>query len=43
MYEPKDLATNDYINEKLAHSAWWSDPNYWIGINNMTGENNWMY
>ena len=43
MYEPKDLKTNDGINENIANSFWMSGSNYWIGINDMSMENVWKY
>ena len=43
MYEPKELQTNDGINEKLANRYWMSGGKYWIGINDMTLENVWKY
>ena len=43
MYEPKDLQTNDGINEKLANRNLLIDTSYWIGVNDMTMENVWKY
>ena len=43
MYEPKDLKTNDGINEHIANNFWMSGSNYWIGINDMSMENVWKY
>ena len=42
-FEPKDNETNYEVNIAASENGWLNQQEYWIGINNITKGNSWMY